>query len=436
MKISALFLYVVCVIIHPKERELIRQTITVNRKKFATGLFWQPFGVGNAAYNYAKQLARNSDKKYNLFAEYKSMVGMGNSADGVRMGMPSAAAEIAESLSEFISFLSVFVVDNSFYLVVVRNGIIIRDILLEHVDEARKLYAEYASMPDWGILIAPSEWGMPKSIEKRISDLIENNNIARLRPVGVVKTIWPAIVFSILFILFGVYILSNPVKTSDTGANVNTDLANEYRRQIELKKQEILKQKQEQEVQQATFEYPYDNLPDVQERADLCYRAIAFVMQPIVGWNQTTAKCDSEYVSANFSRDFGNLNDFYEIGAGLMPGAIVQQISEEEIIVRVKLPKLETYSQQDDRGAADVARDVATIFQQIGTRADINNVTDVVMNNGIAENINVTEIAVSSKLIPSEFMYAFKDFNGVYMPSVSWHANTRTWNYEVIIYTK
>jgi len=58
------------------------------------------------------------------------------------------------------------------------------------------------------------------------------------------------------------------------------------------------------------------------------------------------------------------------------------------------------------------------------------------MNNGVAETVNVTEVAVSSKLMPAEFMYAFKDFQGVYMTSVSWRANTRLWNYEVLIYTK
>lgn len=420
-----------------KERELIKQIITVRHKKFATGLFWQPLGVGNTAHNFAKQLSKNTDKKYNLFTEYKSMIGLTSSRDGAHVGMSSAAAQIVDSLSEFVSFLAVFSVDKYFYLIAVRNGIIIRDILIENADAARKLYTELSSIPDWGLLIAPSSWGMPKSQEKNISELMEYNNIARLRPIGFMKTLFPSMLFVILFILFGIYILSNPVKTpSDTGANLNTEMANEYRRKIELKKQEILDKKLAQEAAIQSFEYPYDNLPNVQERADLCYKAIAFVMQQIPGWNQTFAKCDSEYVSATFSRDFGTLNDFYTIGGDLMPGAIVQQTSEDEIIVRVKLPKLDTASSMDERDSITVARDIASIFQQINIPAEINNVTDTVLNNGVAENINVTEVAFSSKLIPSEFMYAFKDFDGVYMTSVSWRANTRTWNYEVVIYTK
>ena len=416
---------------------MIKQTITVHHKKFATGLFWQPLGVGNTARNSAKQLSKNSDKKYSLFTEYKSMIGLASSRDGAHIGMSSAAAHIVDSLSEFVSFLAVFNVDKYFYLVAVRNSVIIRDILIESEDVARRLYTELSSIPDWGALIAPSVWGMPKSQEKNIYDLIENNNIARLRPIGFVKAIYPSVLLAILFVGFGIYVLSNPVKTpSDTGANLNTELAQEYRRQIELKKQEILDKKIAEEEALSSFQYPYDALPDVNERADLCYRAIAFVMQPIAGWNQTFAKCDGDYVSATFSRDFGTLNDFYEIGGELMPGAVVQQTSEDEIIVRVKLPELNTSSSLDERDSETIARDIATVFQKINANAEINTVTDTIMNNERAENINVVEVAVSSKLIPSEFMYAFKDFQGVYMTAVSWRANTRTWNYEVIIYTK
>ena len=331
-----------------KERELIKQVITVRHRKFATGLFWQPMGVGNTARNWAKELTKTSDIKYDFFTEYRSMIGLASARDGAYSGMASAAAQVVDSLSEFISFLAVFSVDKYFYLVAVRNGIIIRDILVENEDEARKLFTELSSIPDWGVLIAPSSWGIPKSQEKNISDLIENTNVAKLRQIGLTKTVLPAVLGGVLFVLFGIYVLRNPVKKSpNQGAKLNTELAKEYRKQIELKKQEALNKRLAQDAAVQSFEYPYDNLPNVIERANLCYKAIAFVMQPIPGWNQTFAKCDGEYVSATFRRDFGTLNDFYEIGGELMPGAIVQQTSEDEVVVRVKLPALETHTSLD-----------------------------------------------------------------------------------------
>ena len=147
---------------------MIKQVITVNRKKFATGLFWQPLGVGNTAQNYAKQLAKNSDRKYSLYIGYKSMVGLTDTNEGASAGMASAAVEIVSALSDLVSFLGVFQADKDYYLVAVRNGIIIRDILLTDAESARRLYTQLAEIPDWGALFAPASWGIPKSQEQAI----------------------------------------------------------------------------------------------------------------------------------------------------------------------------------------------------------------------------------------------------------------------------
>ena len=84
---------------------MIKQIITLNHKKYATGLFWQPVSVGSTSSNYAKQLAETIDKKYTLYVDYKSMIGLGDKSTGIYSGLISAAAEIVDSLSEYISFL-------------------------------------------------------------------------------------------------------------------------------------------------------------------------------------------------------------------------------------------------------------------------------------------------------------------------------------------
>ena len=410
----------------------IKQIITVNRKKYATGLFWQPVGVGNTPQNYAKQLAKN--KRYTLYVGYKSMVGLTNNRDGAKSGMSVAAVEIVNALSELISFLGVFRVDNNYYLIAVRNGVVIRDVLLDNADTARKFYTELAEIPDWGALFAPAGWGIPKSQEKFLSDLLVKNTGIKLRQISVVKSLMPSVFFAIIFIIFGLYVLKNPISVKDVKLpNISQETIDKYKQQIEFNK---LKAKEVKPVTKVEFKYPYDNLPDVYERAQLCYKAIAFVMQPIMGWNQTYAKCDGEFVSATFLRDFGSLNDFYEIGGDLMPGATVQQMSEDEIVVRVKLPKLKTGRSLDEHDQASVMRDVVTIFQQANIKADIEAVTDTIMNGNQEEKVYITEIGASSKLIPMEFMQAFNGFGGVYMTAVSWRANTRIWNYEIIIYSK
>lgn len=418
---------------------MIKQVITVNHKRYATGLFWQPLRVGVIAQNYARQLAKNGGKKYTLYVGYKSMVGLTDTHEGVKAGMASAAIEIVSALSDLVSFLGVFQTENNnYYLIAVRNGVIIRDILLTDAESARKLYTEMAKIPDWGALFAPASWGIAKSQEKLLSDLMGHGAYVKLREISTVKIIIPSVVFLILFAVFGYIVLKNSVANKTVSKpTITAEKIAEYKKQIEAKTQKIadkiLPTVTEQDVD---IDYAYEHLPRVNERADLCYKAIAFVMQPVMGWNQTYARCDEEYVSANFLRDFGTLNDFYEIGGDLMPGAMVQQMSEDEILVRIKLPELKTYTSIDDRDQTTLMRDITTVFQQSNINANIQGVIDKVLTGAGTENIYVTEVGVSSKLIPSEFMRAFDGFNGVYMPSVTWRANTKMWDYEVVIYSK
>ena len=417
---------------------MIKQLITVHHKKFATGLFWQPLGVGNTAQNYAKELAKTSDKKYTLYIGYKSMVGLTNVGEGALPGMLSAAVEVADSLSDLVSFLGVFQVEDGYYLIAVRNGIIIRDILLPEAESARKLFTQLAEIPDWSALFAPASWGIPKSQEKNLSDLMGSGSNSKLHWIPTKQSFMPSVFMLLLFVVFGYFVVKNSVLNQSLNkTGITSEKIAEYKKQIESKTQKIAdKILPANPVVAKPVDYPYNHLPNVMERAELCYKAIAFVMQPVTGWNQTLAKCDEEFVTVNFSRDFGTLNDFYDIGGEIMPGAMVQQISEDELIVRVKLPKLKTYSSIDERDQTTLMRDITTIFQQTNMNADIHGVVDRVKNGETTEDIYVTEVGVSSKLIPVEFMHAFDGFEGVYMPSVTWRANTRVWNYEVIIYSK
>lgn len=417
---------------------MIKQTVTVHHKKYATGLFWQPVTPGVTPYIYARQLINKSIKKYTLLAEYKSMIGLAEERGGIRAGMPSVAAEVVNSLSTYVSFLAVFSTDGCYYLVAVRNGVIVRDVLIETEAEARKIYVELSEMPDWSALIAPASWGMPQSQEKVLSNLIRNGSVAKLRQISIVKSLVPSIimmgVFLVVILLF-LYIPSFKKENKTQTKQLSPELMAEYQKQIRAKNEEL--DKKYEIVKKIEVKYPYDNLPNVMERARLCYKAIGFVMQPIVGWNQKSATCDADYVSATFARGFGTLNDFYVIGADVLPGASVTQKTENDIFVRVKLPKLQDGASLDERDQTTVLRDIYSIFQQLNVKANVR-VVNASVKNGVKsyETVHVIRIDAQSKLIPTEFMQVFNDFDGVYMESVSWEYSTKFWKYNVLVYTK
>ncbi len=415
----------------------MKQVMIINRKKYATGLFWQPVNPLITPFLYARQLIAKSNKKYNLLTEYKSMIGLADYHDGARAGMVAGASAVMNSFSEFVSFMGVFQVgNNNYYLIAVRNGVIIRDILLDKESEARKMYAELSNMPDWGGLFAPASWGMPRSQEKILSQVIKKDAGSKLRQMSIIKSILPSVIAVVVFLIAGIAFLYSPLfKTKDTPntAKLNPELAAEYQRQLQAKNEELDKQFK---VERKTFEYPYNKLPNPMDRARLCYKAVGFMMQPVMGWNQRSVDCGESHVSAVFSRDFGTLNDFYVVGGDLMPGGIVTQRSENDIDVRVKLPALNTGSSIDERDQETAMRDIVSIFQQANMPAGIKATNETVRTGINRETINIIEITATSKLIPMEFMQIFNGFGGVYMKSVNWEVGGKNWSYKILVYTK
>lgn len=420
---------------------MANQVISIDRRKYAVGLFWQPIASGITARNYAKVLARGVDKKLNRYTEYRAMVGLGASRAGHSVGMSSGAAEVMEAFAEFSSFLAVFKVGEFHWLVAVRNGIIINDQLFESEDAARSEYTKLSTMPDWGGVFAPAIWGMPRSVERRLDDVITGNVRATLKPISNFKTSFVSMVLLVLFCLGVAYFFKEPISQILTPkpqiSAIDPILAEEYKKRIEEKDQELDKRFEIKKAEPIKpLEMPYDYLPEPGERAQLCYQAIAFMMQQVPGWVQTEAECGDAEAVVTFRRSHGTLAGFYEVATDLMPGGFVTERNESEIVVRAKLPKLEAFSSLEEKDPDTIIREVNTAFQTIDTPVDTNSVVDVIGDDTRSVNLNVVEVAATSKLTPPEFMKVFDGLNGVYMTRVVWDARGRHWNYEVIVYAK
>ena len=424
-----------------RENLLASQVISVNRKKYAVGLFWQPVGAGFTVRNYARTLARNVDKKLNLYTEYRAMVGLGARRNGQRVGMQSAAAEVMESFSEYTSFLAVFQTGKQFYLVAARNGIILEDKIFDTESAARDEYVKLSEIPDWGAFFAPGGWGMPRAAERNLADLLSGHSHSTLHSISRFRAGVLSLILVGMFLLgmMGIFydsvvqVLSPRPKVKE----LDPELVAEYKRQIEESSKKLDQEFEiEKQLPPEPIVMPYELLPDVVARAELCYQAIGFVMQPVSGWNQVYAECGETHAVAEFKRSFGTLGEFYVIAGQLMAGAFVQEINEDTLRVRVALPKLETFASQDERDVDTIMRDVTTVFQGIDNNVEVGAVVDTLTNGVDVANVNVVEVGAESKLVPMQFMKIFEDFGGVYMMQCAWDVAARSWNYEVIIYAK
>ena len=302
---------------------MTNQVIFIDKKKYATGLFWQPVASGLMARTYAHQLVRTTDKKLGMYAEYRSMVGLGSRRLGHHIGMSSAAAEVVESFAEYSSFLAAFKVQEVFWLVSVRNGIVVYDNAFDSEDEAKAEFSKLFSMPDWGSVFAPGSWSIPRSLEKRIEDIVTGNVRAYLKPISHLKADLVSFVLLILFILGLAHFFKEPISQmlipKPQIAKIDPMLAQEYKKRIEEKNKELDKRFEIEKPKPAEpLKMPYNYLPDRDARAKLCYQTFGFFMQDVPGWNQVNMECNEEYANVVFKRSFGNLNDFYNVATELI----------------------------------------------------------------------------------------------------------------------
>lgn len=420
---------------------LSSQVITVNHKKYAVGLFWQPMGNEHSVRNYARTLSRGLNQRYTLYAEYKMMIGLTSRRNGQRAGMHVAATDILEAFSEYTSFLAVFQTTKGYYLVASRNGIILADKLFESADDARSEYVKMSEIPDWGAFFAPSEWGMPRAAETHIEDVLNGRSRTTLHLISHFRSfLWSALLVGLFCVGLGAIFydsISQAIKPRPKVAELDPYLVAEYKKQIEEKNKELDKQFEiEKTLPPEPIVMPFEHLPDPVERAQLCYQAIAFLMQPITGWNQIYAECNETHAVVEFKRSFGTLGEFYTYAPEIIPNAFIEEINENTLRARAKLPTLETYASQDERDAETIVRDITSDFQSIDTNVDTMVIVDTLTNGVETATTNVVEIGAESKLIPMEFMQIFDNFGGVYMMKCVWDVASRSWNYEVIIYAK
>ncbi|MDR2269097.1 MAG: type 4b pilus protein PilO2 [Rickettsiales bacterium] len=418
--------------------------ITVSRRKYAVGLFWQPSpDRGNLREN-ALKIARTAHVRASLFVAFNGMIGLSNRVIGARNGMPAAAPEVIEAFGEN-TFLSVFSVSGGFWLLAVRGGIIVRDKFFSDFDLAKQEYLELNAMPDWTVLVAPADWNAAGAVERRLGDIMSGNkkyylaNISHLP--GTIATL-----ALLACALFGGYkFFERPIKKllapQPQQLNIDPKIAEEYKRKLET----IDAPPPKEPPKKIHVPLPYEALPDVNAKADQCWRAIAFLSQQIVGWVVDSVSCTDGEANAHLLRSYGIIGDLYDEVRKKMPGVKIDETGGNDVILSAKLKYLDTSVRAPLHAADEIMTAVQSVFQRLDEDVEFrrdfaelqipelggNEILDTDMTD-----VPIVKIEAASKMQPREFIKIINDVGPVRMPMIKWDNKSRTWHYDVVIYVK
>ncbi|MCL2017559.1 MAG: type 4b pilus protein PilO2 [Alphaproteobacteria bacterium] len=421
------------------------QVITVERKKYAVGLFWQPVADGNNARVFAQKMARLVPGRVKYFAEYRSMIGVGSRASGHIPGMSAVAAEAMDAFSEYNSFLAAFAVRQGIWVVAARNHIIIHDRLYAGEAAAKAEFDTLSELPDWGILVAPGSWSAARAEEKLLDEIVSKDSKYPLQPIRSLKNGLVSIIVLAAIIGGAAYMFREDVAKvlvpKKPAAKFNPAAAEAYKRKLEAGDNFLVpRPRGSAAADSVQLSMPYDELPNITQRAEQCWNAVSFLMQMIPGWTGVSAECDEEIASAHIHRAYGIITDVYDFVREKMPGVDIIENSDSDMVLTMPLDKLETSAQLEESGGEAVQREVNSIFQLMGMSVDVRQSVETVYGEngatGNVEGVNIVLVSAVSSLEPREFVKIFKDYDAVVLPKVRWSAAPRKWNYEVKIYVK
>lgn len=419
---------------------MLKQFVTIGKRKYAIGIFWQPKNTGVSARNYAKKLSK-IDKEYNLFIEYENLIGLSSRNFKHKRGMPSLAVQFIETYPDLNSFLASFQIDEYFWVVALRNGVILSDKVFINEQGAKDWYNELLKVPNWNYLIAPNLWNIQKASEINIKDVLfpkpkivlKNINSYKYKIVFLISIIFVIVFFILKQNLIRQYVFKNKINLDD---NVEQETLNEEKNEdINIKQKDLDFETIEKNI---SINMPYYNLYNKDEYANLCFKTINFLMQTIAGYKQTIVKCENNKGVAKFITESGNIKYFYKKISDTMAGVEVEEFSDNSFVVKAQMPSLKTYKTETEylNTEEDSEIEIKGIFQEVKIPIVINKNTEIIKNKQQKAEVKTLSFNIETKLKPDTISNMLSEFKAVKFNLISWNNETRIWNYEVVIYVK
>lgn len=285
----------------------------VDKTQYAWGLIWDvpnsDYGNSRASLNKGKikNQAREMAKSYdaNLYLTTDKQFALGSSAHGHKAGMKTVAMSLIDRWSG--DFIAVFAIEDFYYLLAVKDGIVIpgdNDIRVDSEDDARHFIEEKIADDEdsWGKIVAPEIFGINGSKEEDIDILLRSSRSKVKLLDATPKTFIRNIIIAVCACAVGY------------GAYYGYNTYTAYKERIEKEQRDIrlkeiaLKNKMLAKENAANETWPYDNKPIGQYALIACENAM--MQTPIIlpGYSFESMVCNPSAgsVIVTFSETYGS----------------------------------------------------------------------------------------------------------------------------------
>ena len=421
-------------------------SIVVNNVTYAVSLFWQPLQNPTDPYPEVKETVENVMEGADLFCTRSGtspQYGIGNSAEGHKVGMPSAAAAIAELFQDKPSSVAVFEVDEGWWFIAVRNDLILseEDILYLKEDDAKKAFYAMMAVPDWGRKIAPASWEIEGTEEVDLWDLLKNPGTAKLMHINRTNPKMKLVFLGAgLLLLFAGWNLVSGMFGTTKKKPVIRPLA-PVKTYVEEEEEEKVV------VENKAVARPWETLVVTEDLMNRCQIAIIQLKSIVVpGWEMGDISCSATGASVTWSMKWGDLGwlkrAFQEYDIRGLDYLIDN--TGQSALVSLAIGNIAVHSETPKIMAYEAREELTNIFQATGLPISLKDerTTRVqkVDKNGLASEISEIKtypkllFSFNSELPMEAWLGLFNKFPALELTLLKYHPKSNSWTYEGRIY--
>lgn len=416
-------------------------TMAVNGTTYAVSLFWQPLQDTADPYPEVQETVDNVMEGADLFclrSGTSPQYGIGNSTEGHKAGMPSAAAAVAELFQDKPSSVAVFEVDEGWWFIAVRNDLILseEDILYINEEDAKRAFYAMMAVPDWGRKIAPASWEIEGTEEVDLWDTLKSPGGSKLMRIDKTQRQKMRIIIGVaaVLVLYIGYKLISGMFSGPT-PTIRPVMPLKPIFEEEAPKQQVI------EVR------PWEKLIVTEDLLNRCQAAVQQVKSMIIpGWKLGVITCSPSGLSTTWAMEWGHLGwlkrafeeyntrglDFLIDNAGK---SVVVSLSIGNVAVHSESPKMMVYESREE---------INNIFQAINMpislRDERTRRQGTVSKDGLS--LQVKEQKTYPKLIFSfasdlpmeEWLSFFNKFPALEITKLNYNPTDDIWTYEGQIY--
>lgn len=408
--------------------------ITVGGTSYATSLFWQPLQNPNDPMQEIEDTSSAVLEGADLFCikgGRAPQFGICVSQEGYKSGQCVAACSLVTAIDNQSSFIAVFKTNEGWWYTCVRNDIILSDgdMLFLTEEEAKNQFMSMLAVPDWGMKIAPREWGIDDTQELSLIDIMQRGARAKLQKIKRLRGTKLILIIALSLIVGG-WLVSSLIDKLFF-APVKRPVV------VPIRPKAIV---MEEQVEAKPVPKPWENLVDPTIFMKNCFNGIkqlSSVSPP--GWKIGNLSCVGSAVATSWTRDVGfvYLAEQALKESNLEFAAYSFDASGNSLSASINLPAIETLESPPSYNYTELRNIINNEFQIMNLPISIGE-KSVQVDSGQPDvppaTYNMLTFGITSPHNPITWISWLTKYSGLEINLVTYSPEGDTWHYEGVIY--